>query len=56
MQACVVRPTCFDKAVNLFRANHSLTYLLAFHAWFARIGEIYSSLFVIPLQPTKIQL
>jgi len=30
--------------------------VIAFHAWFGLIGEIYSSLFVISLWPTKIQL
>jgi hypothetical protein len=56
MQAWVVSHARFDKAVNLFRVNCMLTCLLAFHAWFVRIGEIYSPLFVIPLRPTKIQL
>ena len=56
MQLCVISHTWFDKAVNLRRMNCIVTGLLVFHAWFARIGEIYSSLFVIPPRPTKIQL
>lgn len=56
MRLCLISHICFDKALNLFPVNCMATGVLIRHAWFGRIGEIYSRLFVISQEPTKIQL